>query len=116
MIQVNWINIRSAYEFRKLELEECICFLTSETAEKMAVFMTKKITYKNPRRQHERTCFPVHPIFRPEECKACSLDGKLQENTIISLTMQYTLTAGWPTWISYGITVFCRIQELVNLR
>lgn len=64
MIQVNWINIRSAYKFRKFKLEECICSLTSETVEKI-VFMTKKITYKNPRSQQERPRFPVHQIFRP---------------------------------------------------
>lgn len=31
MIQTNWINVRSAYKFGKLELEECICFFSSKT-------------------------------------------------------------------------------------
>jgi len=73
-------------------LEEYISFLTSKTVEKLEVFMTKKkITCQHPRKQHARAYFPVHQIFRPEECKTCSLDGKVHENTSISVTIRSQL-------------------------
>lgn len=84
-------------------------------AEKIEVFMTKKITCKNPRRQHGRAYFPVHQILRPEECKTCSLDGK-SKKTRAPVSPSITAAAVYLTWISYGITVFCHIQELLNLR
>lgn len=63
MIQVNWINKRNVYNSRKFKLEECICFLTLETVEKIAVFMTKKIPIKIPELSRKR---PVHQNFTLE--------------------------------------------------